>query len=102
MKTKIKSILPNQIVNRISKYRQNQFKINQIKKYFKSNDIGKILSIIKLIEEDYGHLHSVKQREPINSEGQAIPWYTYPAIEYLSQLSLKDKEVGSSRLGMTD
>jgi hypothetical protein len=35
---------------------------------------------------DYGHLKSVSSGRPVGADGQPIPWYTYPAVEYLEQL----------------
>jgi hypothetical protein len=33
----------------------------------------------------YGHLKSVRTQRSIDAAGEPIPWYTYPAIEYLKQ-----------------
>lgn len=33
----------------------------------------------------YGYDASVKEQRPVSAQGQPLPWYTYPAIEYLSQ-----------------
>jgi len=40
-----------------------------------------------------GQWKSVKERMAIDAKGNAIPWYTYPAIEYLSSFDFKDCEV---------
>jgi hypothetical protein len=68
-------------------------KLIKINKYIQTYGTNKLLKIINLLEEKYGHLNSVKERKPVDANKQPIPWYTYPAIEYLSQLYLKDKEV---------
>jgi hypothetical protein len=52
---------------------------------------------------DYAHLASVRTRTCVDSSGGPIPWYTYPAIEYLKQLDFRDRTVfefgsGSSTL----
>jgi hypothetical protein len=49
--------------------------------------------MLAILNEGYGHWRSVQTREVINADGEPIPWYTYPAIEYLSQLDFKDKTV---------
>lgn len=49
--------------------------------------------MLSILDRKYGHWQSVKTGESINSQGQPIPWYTYPAIEYLEQLDLSDKAV---------
>lgn len=42
---------------------------------------------------DYGHYVSVCKELPIGKNGEIIPWYTYPAIEYLRQLDFSKKRV---------
>jgi hypothetical protein len=41
----------------------------------------------------YGHLNSVSKKKSIDARGEPIPWYTYPAIEYIKQLDFSDKSV---------
>ncbi len=45
------------------------------------------------LRRDFGHARSTKTRFPVDCKGAPLPWYTYPAIEYLSQLDLRDKTV---------
>ena len=40
-----------------------------------------------------GQLRSIRERRPVRSDGSAIPWYTYPAIEYLSQFDFSNAGV---------
>ena len=40
-----------------------------------------------------GQLRSIRERRPVRSDGSAIPWYTYPAIEYLSQFDFSNANV---------
>lgn len=47
----------------------------------------------KILEEDYGHLLSIRKQLPIDNDDQPVPWYTYPAIDYLKQFDMKDKVV---------
>lgn len=42
---------------------------------------------------DYAHLRSAAQSRPVNAQGDPLPWYTYPAIEYLRQLDWREKGV---------
>jgi hypothetical protein len=42
---------------------------------------------------DYAHVRSAMAGRPVDAEGQPLPWYTYPAIEYLRQLDFSDKTV---------
>jgi hypothetical protein len=49
--------------------------------------------LLETFEGKYGHLLSSKLRLPVTSAGEPLPWYTYPAIEYLSQLDFSAKDV---------
>lgn len=47
----------------------------------------------RLLGFDFGLLPSLQRRAPITRAGAPIPWYTYPAIEYLSQFDFAQKTV---------
>src|SRR5262245_31531933 len=47
----------------------------------------------KILWFSYGHLKSVRAGRSVDAAGRPIPWYTYPAIEYLRQLDLSEKTV---------
>ena len=34
----------------------------------------------------YGHLRTIARNECVDAEGRPIPWYTYPALEFIRQL----------------
>src|SRR5688500_6442274 len=42
---------------------------------------------------DYAHLSSVQRQAAVDAKCNPVPWYTYPAIEYLKQLDFKDSTV---------
>ena len=42
---------------------------------------------------DYAHVRSAAIQQAVDADGQAVPWYTYPAIEYVRQLDFSDKTV---------
>jgi hypothetical protein len=42
---------------------------------------------------DYAHLRSAAEQQAVDVHGQPLPWYTYPAIEYLRQLDFSDQTV---------
>lgn len=44
-----------------------------------------------LLEFNYGHLESKKVQMAIDANNEPIPWFTYPAIDYLKQLDLSSK-----------
>lgn len=50
-------------------------------------------SFLDILNGIYGHDKSVKKNIPVDSNLNELPWFTYPAIEYLSQFDLKEKDV---------
>jgi len=52
-----------------------------------------ILSNCRLLSLEFGQYRTIQRHECVDKDGQAIPWFTYPAIEYIKQLSFKDKTV---------
>jgi hypothetical protein len=44
-----------------------------------------MLWLAQTVGERYGHIRSVREARPVTAEGEPIPWYTYPALEYLNQ-----------------
>jgi hypothetical protein len=41
----------------------------------------------------YGHLRTVRSRSAVDAHGDPLPWYTYPAIEFLKQFDFSGKDV---------
>ena len=41
----------------------------------------------------YGHLRTVRTASSVDANGDPVPWYTYPAIEYLKQFDFTSKSV---------
>jgi len=48
---------------------------------------------MKILEVQYGHLRSARKWSAIDGQGRPIPWYTYPAIEYVTQFDLSNRRV---------
>lgn len=42
---------------------------------------------------EYGQFKTIKNWDCIDREGNPIPWYTYPAIEFLNSLDFSNKSV---------
>jgi len=55
--------------------------------------IDNVISIVNLIENDYGHQKSVVLGKPVDASLNPVPWYTYPAIEYLRQFDFSNKNI---------
>jgi hypothetical protein len=57
----------------------------------------KALSVLKrnfsLLAFGLGQWRSIKEKMAVNADGAPIPWYTYPAIEYLGSFDFKNCDV---------
>jgi len=49
--------------------------------------------LYRILSWQYGHLRSAAMMRSVDANGESIPWITYPAIEFLKQLDLRDKSV---------
>jgi len=57
------------------------------------NRYVKQFSCFQILAKDYGQYRSIKEGQCVDALGHPIPWYTYPAIEYLNQLDFSQFEV---------
>lgn len=53
----------------------------------------KLADNIRILGERLGQIRSITEGRPVDALGQPIPWYTYPAIEYVERLALKGKRI---------
>lgn len=53
----------------------------------------KFQTFIKMWQEEFAIEKSIDEKICVDKDGHPIPWYTYPAIEYLSQFDYSDKKV---------
>ncbi len=53
----------------------------------------KLLQNFIILKNDFAQYRSMKSGFPVNKSGEAIPWYTFPAIEYLSQFDFSNFEI---------
>lgn len=54
---------------------------------------------ISIFTDGYGHSSSVVSKMCIDKSGNPLPWYTYPAMEYIRHLDLAEKTVFEFGLG---
>jgi hypothetical protein len=47
----------------------------------------------RILRQGQGHALSVRRGEPVDGDGAPLPWFTYPAIEYLRQLDFSQSSV---------
>ncbi len=50
-------------------------------------------AVTRLLRRDFGHALSALRGEPLDQMGRPIPWFTYPATEYINQWDLSGKTV---------
>lgn len=60
-------------------------------KFFRNMQVMK--KNFSLLAFGLGQWRSVKERMAVNARGNPIPWYTYPAIEYLESFDFKNCDV---------
>ena len=65
------------------------FKLQQV--MFMYSEKFKIF--IDMWREEFAIERSIDEKICLDKDGNPIPWYTYPAIEYLSQFDYSDKEI---------
>lgn len=65
--------------------------MKKLKQYIKN--YANEIKLIKQINYNYNHFDSIKSQKSIGKNGEPIPWFTYPAIDYLKKLNLKDKNI---------
>ena len=59
------------------------------------------LRAARVLWRDYAHVQSVKSQRAVDAAGNPLPWYTYPAIEFLRQLDFSDRTVFEYGAGMS-
>lgn len=81
--------------NRLSLSNKYKTIKNIVRLLWMSYRIGfdKMMSLVNLVENEYGHQQSVQLGKPVDASLNPIPWYTYPAIEYLKQFDFVDKNI---------
>ena len=54
---------------------------------------ARVTAVLKILDEGWGHHLSFKEQKPIDANGNPLPWFTYPSIEYLQQINLRDATI---------
>ena len=53
----------------------------------------KFLKFIEMWQKEFAIDKTIDEKICVDKDGNHIPWYTYPAIEYLSQLDFSNKDI---------
>ncbi|MEH1823016.1 MAG: hypothetical protein V7L31_28725 [Nostoc sp.] len=67
--------------------------IQLILKKLVSASIKSSLKAYQTLSFEYGHFKTAQDWVCLDKYGKPIPWYTYPAIEYIKQLDFSDKVI---------
>lgn len=66
-------------------------------RYFQARFEGmyseKFMKFIEMWQNEYAIARTIDEKVCIDKDGNPIPWYTYPAIEYLTQFDYSNKKV---------
>lgn len=76
--------------------RQSSAESPQLREYQRLGEesgCANLVLLLSILESQYGHRGSAKTGRPVDKDGYPLPWYTYPAIDYLRQLDLSQKTV---------
>lgn len=52
-----------------------------------------MLNNFKILSIDYGQFKTMRLSDCVDKNNAPVPWYTYPAIEYLKQLDFSNKTI---------
>lgn len=55
--------------------------------------LGPSVKTFLILNREYGLWRSVRHGQPVDREGNPLPWITYPAIEYLRQLDFRSRRI---------
>lgn len=61
----------------------------------------KFLKFIEVWQKDFAIEKSIDEKCCLDKDGNPLPWYTYPAIEYLKQFDYSDKNIFEYGHGMS-
>jgi len=61
----------------------------------------KLYRYVKTLADDYGFFKSIVGGDPVDRRGQAIPFYSYPALEFFDHMDLKTATVLEFGAGMS-
>lgn len=65
--------------------------IKKIKKIFENKQ--NLDKKLKILNDGYGHHLSKQLKSSVNEKNEPLPWFTYPAIEFLNQLNLTEADI---------
>ena len=58
-----------------------------------------VRNITETLLKKFGLLRSFQKKISVDAQGNPIPWYTYPAVEYLEQFDFSNKTIFEYGMG---
>jgi len=76
-------------------YRAARRFLSEYAEFFDPANAGQSMfyAAAKVLLTDFGLARTIERKTSTDAAGNAIPWYTYPAVEFLQQLDLAQKRV---------
>jgi hypothetical protein len=81
-----------EIVERAKELAYRSRDVLQVARYWRRAGTKELLFLIQTVGVDYGHIRSVRENASVAQGGSPVPWYTYPALEYLTQFDYTDRD----------
>ena len=53
--------------------------------------IAKTLAAMRAFNRNHAVYRSLRRDEPVDTSGARVPWFTYPAIDYLAAFDFSDR-----------
>ena len=67
--------------------------MKKIRQILKSKNEDQSIISNEMLDRFYGYNKTLQQQKPIDASGAAIPWYTYPAMEFIEQFDFSEKKI---------
>ena len=62
-------------------------------RFFLRQDLNYVLPLLTHFQTTMGGINSFQQKKPLDSNNDPLPWYTYPAIEFLYQFDFSNCDI---------
>ncbi len=88
-----KSITRNHFLRNLRRIQVEGPVLRKIWTHIEAIGSERALWVLDTLESEHGHTLSFVEQKPVDKNNAPIPWYSYPAIEYLSGLDFRQKTI---------
>lgn len=88
-----KAILPRDITDAVGKFYELNVSSGVYDGRLTPEHLRQSLAVWQILNHEQGYMRSQVAWQCLDGQGKPVPWYTYPAIEYLSALDFAGKHV---------